>query len=58
MLGVIFNIDFKKEYGEVNHTSLYEMMQAKGLGDIFCAGILACTQTNTSHQFHVIVWLI
>jgi hypothetical protein len=53
MLGVIFNIDFKKEYGEVNHTSLYEMMQAKGLGDIFCAGILACTQTNTSHQFHV-----
>jgi hypothetical protein len=36
MPGVIFKIDFEKAYEKVNWAFLYQMMQEKGLGDVFC----------------------
>jgi hypothetical protein len=34
--GVLFKIDFEKAYNKVNWAFLYQMMQLKGFGDIFC----------------------
>jgi hypothetical protein len=40
MFGVLFKIDFEKAYDKVNWDFLSQMMQAKGLGDLFCDWIM------------------
>jgi hypothetical protein len=40
MSGVLFKIDFEKAYEKVNWAFLYQMMQAKGLGDVFCDWVM------------------
>jgi hypothetical protein len=38
--GVPFKIDFEKAYDKVNWAFLYQMMQLKGFGDIFCDWVM------------------
>jgi hypothetical protein len=38
--GVLFTIHFEKAYDKVNWVFLYQMMQARGLGDIFCDWVM------------------
>jgi hypothetical protein len=40
MSGVLFKIDFEKAYDKVNWAFLYQMMQARGLGDVLCDWIM------------------
>jgi hypothetical protein len=40
MSGVLFKIDFEKAYDKVNWAFLYQLMQAKGLGDVLCDWVI------------------
>jgi hypothetical protein len=40
MSRVLFKIDFEKAYDKVNWAFLYQMMQLKGFGDIFCDWVM------------------
>jgi hypothetical protein len=40
MSGLLFKIDFEKAYDKVNWAFLYQMMQLKGSGDIFCDWVM------------------
>jgi hypothetical protein len=40
MSGVLFKIDFEKAYDKVNWAFLYQMMNARCLGDVLCDWIM------------------
>jgi hypothetical protein len=40
MSGVLFKINFEKAYDKVNWAFLYQMMQARGLGDVLYDSIM------------------